>query len=124
MTALSQPLIVHAPEFLLVEAANVLWKKRRNGGIGPDDPADMLAFIASASVTYHANGPLIARALEIAIATTRTVYDCIYLALAELLKATLVTADERFVNGLAGTPWATMTTTLSSWAESRTKGAI
>jgi len=36
----------------------------------------------------------------------RTVYDCMYLALAVQLGGRMVTADERFVNGLANGPWA------------------
>jgi hypothetical protein len=33
-------------------------------------------------------------------------YDCLYLALAVHLGGRMVTADERLVNSLAGTPWA------------------
>ena len=36
----------------------------------------------------------------------RTVYDCMYLALAVQLGGRMVTADERLVNGLANGPWA------------------
>jgi predicted nucleic acid-binding protein len=43
-------------------------------------------------------------ALAIALATGRTVYDAIYVALAVRKKCQLVTADERLVNALA-THW-------------------
>jgi predicted nucleic acid-binding protein len=39
--------------------------------------------------------------------TLRTVYDCMYLALAVQLGGKMVTADERLFASLAGTPRAT-----------------
>jgi predicted nucleic acid-binding protein len=38
--------------------------------------------------------------MEIAIATKRAVYDCVYLALAEAEGCELVTADDQFARGL------------------------
>ena len=38
--------------------------------------------------------------------SNRTVYDCLYLALAVQLGGTMVTADEKLINALAATPWA------------------
>jgi plasmid stability protein len=49
---------------------------------------------------------LLAPALQIAIATNRTVCDSLYLALAMELGGTVVTADERWANALQGSPFA------------------
>ncbi|MBI2479621.1 MAG: hypothetical protein HYV60_13610 [Planctomycetia bacterium] len=38
----------------------------------------------------------------------RTVYDCLDLALARQLGGVMMTADERLVNSLANTPWASL----------------
>jgi predicted nucleic acid-binding protein len=54
------------------------------------------------------------RALAIAEELRHPAYDCFYLALAEAKEARLVTADRRFAQRLAGTPWQALTTTLWS----------
>jgi predicted nucleic acid-binding protein len=48
--------------------------------------------------------PLLALAFDLADRTQRTVYDCLYLALAVQLGGRMVTADQRLYNSLAGTP--------------------
>ena len=45
-------------------------------------------------------------AFDLADRTQRTVYDCLYLALAVQLGGRMVTADQRLYKSLAGTPWA------------------
>ena len=47
------------------------------------------------------NAILLEKAFDIANACDRTVYDSIYVALAEQSRCELVTADERLVNALA-----------------------
>ncbi len=56
-------------------------------------------------------------AVRLALALDRPLYDCVYLALAHRVGATLVTADARFVNALAGTEHAGAIATLESLAE-------
>jgi predicted nucleic acid-binding protein len=48
----------------------------------------------------------VSAAFDIAHRSDRTAYDSLYVALAVQLGAMLVTADDRLVNALAGTPWA------------------
>ena len=43
-------------------------------------------------------------ALELALRTGRTVYDCLYLSVAVRTGSPLLTADKRLVNALAKTP--------------------
>jgi predicted nucleic acid-binding protein len=49
-------------------------------------------------------GPLIQPAMQIARTFGRTVYDCIYVALAVEANTNLVTADEKLANSLPGMP--------------------
>jgi predicted nucleic acid-binding protein len=50
--------------------------------------------------------PLIPTALEIALSTDRTVYDSLYLTLAILNQCLMVTADQKLLNGLANSSFA------------------
>jgi predicted nucleic acid-binding protein len=66
----------------------------------------LLGQLSGLPVTRHSDTLLATAAFDMADRLGRTVYDCVYLALAVRLGGQMVTADERFVNGLAGTPWA------------------
>ena len=67
----------------------------------------MKRFDALASMGLHtiSNVPVARMAIEVALATGRTVYDSLYIALAMNEGCRFVTADERLVNGLASTPY-------------------
>ena len=98
---------LHAPDFLDVEMAAIIWKKIRKGLLTRQDADDVLNDLAGlTTITRHPTAPLVAAAFDLADQTDRTVYDCLYLALAVQLGGQMVTADERLVNALAGTPWA------------------
>ena len=98
---LSHRLGLHAPEILLAEFANTIWKKARTGEI--DDPQpyfDELARLRD-NVTLHPYGQLVEHAAQIATAIDHPVYDCLYLACAEATASALVTADKRFARKIA-----------------------
>jgi predicted nucleic acid-binding protein len=58
---------------------------------------------------------LVAPALEFALRTRRTVYDCLYLALAVETQAVLVTGDRKFANALTATPLAKQILWIGDW---------
>jgi predicted nucleic acid-binding protein len=98
---------LHAPDFVNVEMAAILWKKLRRGELTRPDADDILKdFTSLATVTRHPCGPLVLPAFDFAHHSGRTVYDCLYLALAVQLGGQMVTADEKLVNSLAGSSWA------------------
>jgi predicted nucleic acid-binding protein len=97
---------LHAPSFFDVELANVLWKKVRQGILNRTQADRFLGQLADLPLTRHADASLVAAAFDIADRTGRTVYDCMYLALAVRVDGQMVTADERLVNSLANSPWA------------------
>ena len=53
----------------------------------------------------HPVRPLLEPAYEIALATGRTLYDSVYLALSTALGCKLVTADRRLFNALQASPF-------------------
>jgi predicted nucleic acid-binding protein len=97
---------LNAPDFVQVEIAAILWKKIRRGAMTRLIADSVLTdFAGLATITRHATPPLVASAFDLADRTNRTVYDCLYLALAVKLGGEMVTADEKLVNSLAGTAW-------------------
>ena len=92
---LAHRIVLHAPDLLLIEAANVLWKKARRKEIADAQPyLEELARLPDV-VVLRPSVDLIARASVIALEIAHPVYDCLYLACAEVEGAPLVTADGR-----------------------------
>lgn len=93
-----------APDLLVAEFGNVLWKKVRKGELS-DLEAHQIAegFVSACPVALHALTPYLRSALEIATRRQCTVYDALYLALALSEGCQLATADARLANLLAGT---------------------
>ena len=85
----------HAPDLILAETANVLWKKARRGEI--ENPHRYFREVANLPdvLVLHRSQELFVRASAIALELDHPVYDCIYLACAEVEGAPLVTADQR-----------------------------
>jgi predicted nucleic acid-binding protein len=97
----------HIPAHFYVEVASTVWKKVvLRGELSEDDGRDILKKMARVPATVHPTGTLFDPAFEIALLTRRTVYDCLYIALAERLGCVAVTADERLYNATRGGPCA------------------
>ncbi|MBV9122717.1 MAG: type II toxin-antitoxin system VapC family toxin [Planctomycetes bacterium] len=97
---------LHVPTFFDVEMANIAWKKMLRGEINRIEADFILNQLPLLTVVRHPEAPLLTVAFDLAAKTQRTVYDCLYLALALQLAGQMVTADDRLVNALAGTAWA------------------
>lgn len=85
------------PDFLLVEAGNILWKKARLGEI---TAPQVHSGISDLLVTFDHFVPtpeLIAAATQLSLKLDHPVYDCIYLACAHHVEGHVVTADQRFL---------------------------
>lgn len=103
-----------APDFLVAEFGNVLWKKVRRGELDRLEAGEIVdAFVFSSQVTLVAAGPFLRPAFDLATRWQRTVYDALYLAIALAESCALVTADERLGQGLAKTEVAGTVFTLA-----------
>jgi predicted nucleic acid-binding protein len=89
-----------APDIFMAEIANGLASAERQARIKTGESAVLLLDVVRAAPAIHATAPLLLRAMALAIATRRAVYDCVYLALAESERCELVTADDQFARGL------------------------
>jgi predicted nucleic acid-binding protein len=98
---------VYVPDLFWAEAANVLWRLTRSGAarLEAEEARELLEVLLAAPLSTEPVGSVASRALEIACETGATAYDAAYVAVAELRRARLWTADRRLVATLAGTPW-------------------
>jgi len=87
--------LVLAPELMLTEVANALWKLQRGGGLAGMDPHQLLADAADLVDQIEPDRHLQVEALALACHLNHPVYDCLYLALARREAALLLTADRR-----------------------------
>ena len=85
-----------APDLLLVECGNIIWKKVRLGELARSDGDVALGALRSGPIDFVGTKPLVERALQLAHDIDHPLCDCLYLAAAEAVDATVVTADRRF----------------------------
>jgi predicted nucleic acid-binding protein len=89
------------PDSFWVEFASVLWKVIRRGNFPKDSADAALASLKRFNFHTVSSLKLLDNAFQIATAHGRTVYDCLYVALAVQTNSQLITADERLANSLA-----------------------
>lgn len=82
------------PSLLWAELSNALWKKARRGEIDKTHVAEAVIGVQSVVTETVPIEILHADALRIALALDHPVYDCMYLALAELRDIVIVTDDK------------------------------
>ncbi len=97
---------LHAPDLLLSELANAAWKKAMRKEIGHRQAGKIAVACLGGVPTLHASAGLVGRASEIALSIGHPVYDCLYIACAEALNASLVSADARLAQVVGGTQFA------------------
>lgn len=91
----------HAPDLLVSELANTIWKKQVLQGLTATEAKDILSAFNSLQVILTPATELINSAYNLAVEHRRSIYDSLYLALSLREKCPLITADERFVNAMA-----------------------
>jgi predicted nucleic acid-binding protein len=103
---------VVAPDLVMVEIANGLWKAVRFAGLAPETAAEAMAQAGTGFHELIESLALADRALAIALELQHPAYDCFYLALAEQRNAPLVTADDRLLRVCANTRYAKLVRSL------------
>jgi predicted nucleic acid-binding protein len=89
--------LVLAPELMLTEVANALWKLARSDQLKGLDPQLLLADARDLVDRVEPDRHLQVEALALACHLNHPVYDCLYLALARREAATLISSDRRLV---------------------------
>jgi predicted nucleic acid-binding protein len=87
--------LVLAPELMLTEVANTLWRLQRAGQLATDGLQQRLSRATELVDVIEPDRHLQVEALALACHLDHPVYDCLYLALARREAAVLLTADQR-----------------------------
>ncbi len=91
----------HAPDHWQVEAINVLWAKVFRGDLSAADAQARMTVLLRAPVVGTPIASLMPRAFAISVVHSVTIYDSLYVALAEQRDLKLVTADARLIRRLS-----------------------
>jgi predicted nucleic acid-binding protein len=92
----------YAPDHWQAEAVNVLWSKVLKGDLTAGDAEERMMVLLRAPVIGAPIAELVPRAFAISVANAVTLYDSLYLALAEKRNIPLVTADQRLIRRMLG----------------------
>ena len=88
------------PDLFWIELANILWKAQRIGRISARAAEDALQSAVDLRMPTYDSGAVLKDAFAIATRFQRTVYDCIYIALAIFAQRPMITADKRLFHAV------------------------
>ena len=95
--ALRQGSKLIAPQLLVAECANILWKKVQREELLKEEALLAARLLQGAEIELLPMQSLLEAAVRMSIEIDHAAYDCVYLALAIDNKCQFVTADERFL---------------------------
>ena len=95
-----------APDLVVTEVTNVVWKKVMRGELEAETAKFIAASLHQGQLDLVPSTMLHQRALAIGLEIEHLIYDCLYLALAERLESPLITADQRLIGKTRGSPYA------------------
>ena len=98
--------ILISPDIMPVEVGSVLCRKVRKKELSAEKALAAMANIEKAGVQLLPSRPFLAEGMPAALKYGQGLFDMIYLVAASMYGGIFVTADRRFVNAMAGTPWA------------------
>ncbi len=115
------PVQMIAPDLMLAEFFNAVWKKLRLGDITSAQAKKAIAEFRKelrGGLLELKSAPfeLFLRAFEMAKILRHPVYDCIFLALAEVTGGVVVTADAQFFRRVRRSEWREFIRPLSDFA--------
>lgn len=95
---------LNAPDLIFVELDSLLCKRVRRRELSIQEAIEIDKKIRSMPIQAYSTPTLRQRAFKLALETRSSIYDCLYLSLAEALECPLVTADNKFFQALKGSP--------------------
>jgi predicted nucleic acid-binding protein len=104
-----------APDMVLMEAANALWKNVRRGLLTAERAQARLADLPGFFNRLLPSSDFVAEALALGLAMDLPIYDCAYVVASRRSGAKLVTADTKLVAKLANTADGPNVIHLTDW---------
>jgi predicted nucleic acid-binding protein len=103
-----------APDLLIPDLASLALEKARRNEISSLQARTIMSGIESSGLELMPASIVYDRAIEIADTLDRSAYDCFYIATAERLDTTLITADARLCTALRDTGLESVVRVLSA----------
>ena len=91
---------LHAPDFLFLEMDSIICKWIRRGVVTVEEGTDLRDALRRYPIQNHPFASYLDSAFAIANQMGQSIYDCLYVALAILLDARMVTVDRRLYEGI------------------------
>ena len=95
---------LYAPDLLVPEVGNVLWKRVMRSELSVQKARIILQTLKSLPMTFTPSSVLAENAMTIAGGLKRSFYDSLYLALALTADCRLVTADRKLFDAVKDAP--------------------
>jgi len=103
------------PTLFVAEITSTLWKYARTKELAAKQAREGVASILRQISLFERDATLAEEALAIGTVLNCSPYDCFYLVLAMRRGLPFVTADRRFINRLATTPYKASVVHLADW---------
>ena len=87
-----------APELIVAECSNILWKKVQHGGIMREEAIMASRLLERSDIELLPMRSILEETTALAIDFGHPAYDCVYLALARKRQSRFVTADRRLLD--------------------------
>ena len=97
---------LHAPPLLFLELDNVLCRNLRQGRINISEAASIRKEIREVKIQLHGGEHMLDLAFGLAVHSRCSMYDAVFLSLAQFIKGSLVTADLKLLRGIQPGPWS------------------
>lgn len=105
-----------APDLMLAEFGNIIWKKAALlGELNERESKTIIDAAQRLPIKYYSTSSLLPNALQTALETGRTVYDSLYIALAESQACQLMTDDRKLHQSLQSTSLASFLSLIESY---------
>ncbi len=103
-----------APSTIGPEVFNALFQQHRRGNLSSGEVREFFVSFDEAPISLFEIDSLVSRACVISLEVGVIVYDALFLALAEEANTAMITADDKLLRTLKGTPYAHLAHGLAS----------